>query len=342
MKSIYALENAVRSYGYEFIYAFPESAQDREWCKDLAKRSKVYFLPLEKARIRLLTYQKLKRVFIDNPDITIVHSHFELYDLPLSIVCPKKVKLFWHLHDPLTVGKRIKNSRDLLALVQYKYCSRRAILISVAKKYKNDIVNIGFREKNAFVVENGIDLDRIKLQQNDRSKEYTFLSYVWDFYRKGGDILLKACDRLITNGYDCKVLLIGNQDAITYIEKNYPNRVSDFIVQGADPDVNNYLSKSHIFVSSSRKETFSYAVCEAAYAGLPVISSDIYGLEWAYEVPSVFFFESENVDSLYNTMVNCLNNHQLDDNVSRTVISEKYSTSAWCKRIIEIYGINQT
>ncbi|MGM8287817.1 glycosyltransferase [Clostridium perfringens] len=47
---------------------------------------------------------------------------------------------------------------------------------------------------------------------------------------------------------------------------------------------------SDIFVTASRKETFSYALAEAIYCELPCISSDIEGVKWAYDFNTVGFF----------------------------------------------------
>ena len=56
-----ALSEANEKMGYQTIFAFPESAEKLEWCNELRNDYKVYFLPLEKARIRIETYRKIKK-----------------------------------------------------------------------------------------------------------------------------------------------------------------------------------------------------------------------------------------------------------------------------------------
>lgn len=339
MKSLYALEMHMNKCGYETIYALPETIKHNKWVQELTARCKVYFLPVKKARIHPKTYFEFLRIFRENKDIQIAHSHFELYDIPITITSPRSVKLFWHLHDPIDTTR--KGAHSLLEKIQYRFLSKRATLLSVAEKYKNDLIKIGFPEKQAFTLLNGIDLNRIKQKISD-ADEFDFLAYVWDFSRKGCDLIIDASKMLIDRGYTFKVLLIGNLDTIKYLDKNFQEYKQLFIVQKADDDINNLFIKSKTFISASRAETFSYAVCEAAYAGLNVISSDIPGLEWAKKLPTVDFFESENVSMLCDKMENSLNGkryNQEDFSITRNEIEKSFSTENWLKQICKYYDI---
>lgn len=159
MRSLYALEKEALMHGNSTVYVLPETVKHHEWCLELAKQKKVYFLPVRRARIKPRTYVLLRKIFKEHPDIAIVHSHFELYDIPVTVVAPKNVKIFWHLHDAISVDG--KGSRALLTYIQYRYLSKRATLLSVADKYKCDVVEMGFPSKQAFTQTNGIDLERI-------------------------------------------------------------------------------------------------------------------------------------------------------------------------------------
>ena len=101
--SLEVLENALLDKGIKTIYAFVERASDKEWCKNICKRTKVYFLPEAKARILPKTYQVMRKIYAEN-DVNIVHTHFELYDIPVTVTAPKTTKVFWHLHDPIGDG----------------------------------------------------------------------------------------------------------------------------------------------------------------------------------------------------------------------------------------------
>ena len=51
IKSLRCLDNLLREQGHNTLYAFPENAKNKEWCAELSKTSKVFFLPL-----RILNY----------------------------------------------------------------------------------------------------------------------------------------------------------------------------------------------------------------------------------------------------------------------------------------------
>ena len=336
--SLLELERELEKAGYAVIYCFPERAAGKAWCEEIRKRTKVYFLPEAKARILPKTYRIFRRIYNEN-DVAILHSHFESYDMPATVTAPGNVKCFWHLHDPLTLTG---TNRDLLWKIQYGKVGKRAALISVSDYYRKFVISLGFPEAQTYVVRNGIDLGRIKTASRNSEKKYDFLTFGWDFHRKGDDLILQACDRLERDGYSFRLLLNGNESTW---------RPLDEFLQGRDPawlergnpveDVSDLFEQSVVFIQASRRETFSYAVCEAAYAGIPVISSDIPGLEWAHDLDTVTFFESENVKDLYLQMKNFLDGKRYSGymiNKAREKISERYSLNSWTQKILDIYN----
>lgn len=337
--SLEELERTLNLRGIKTIYAFIDRAKDKEWCIEIQKRTKVYFLPEAKARILPKTYKLFRQIYKENK-IDIVHSHFELYDIPLTITAPKTTKIFWHLHDPIT---EINGSRGILWKLQYGHFGKRATLLAVADHYKNNVIKMGFPKEQAHTVVNGINTNRIKSNRQLSKLKYDFLTFGWDFYRKGDDIILKASDRLEEEGYSFKLLLNGNSKTWPILDEYLNGRKPSYLVccEPTD-DINDLFDSSKIFIQASRRETFSYAVCEAAYSGLPVISSDIPGLEWAHRLPTVDFFQTENVDELYSKMKFYLDNNTISVeavNMTKNTINMYFSLEVWAKNICNMYGI---
>lgn len=337
--SLETLETSLQEKKIQTIYAFVEKARTKQWCKTIQNRTKVYFLPEAKARISPKTYSIFRRIYQENK-IDIVHSHFELYDMPATITAPKCTKIFWHLHDPVKPGFGLRN---LLWKLQYGVVGKRATLISVSDFYRKSIIQMGFPAKQTLTILNGIDLTRIRdCRSTDTCpSQYDFLTFGWDFYRKGDDLILKACNCLKKNGYTFSLLLNGNEKTWADLHKFLGDDAPSWLICGnPTSDVNTLFAASGTFIQASRRETFSYAVCEAAYAGLPVISSDIAGLEWAHDLPSVSFFENENANQLYLLMESHLKNKLCSDSEidqSRKIIAEHYSLKTWAAKIIEQY-----
>lgn len=341
ISSLEALEAELAKKGIDTIYAFVGRAGEQEWCKKIQRRTKVYFLPEAKARILPKTYQIFRQIYKEN-DVSVVHSHFELYDIPCTITAKSKTAVFWHLHDPIHLGKQSR-SRRLLTRLQYGVVGKKARLLSVAEEYRKTVVSLGFPKKQTATVVNGLDLGRVSPVQAQRETEYDFLTFGWDFHRKGGDLILEACRLLAEDGYNFKLLFNGNVHTWPKLKECMNRQEPGWLVLG-DPveNINELFEASRVFIQASRRETFSYAVCEAAYACLPVISTDIAGLEWAHDLPTVDFVPAEDVRALYAAMKQYLDGKgfsagQYDQ--TRRVIAEKYSTKEWTRKIMIHYGV---
>lgn len=339
--SLEALEESLAKRNIRTIYAFVGRAGEQEWCKKIEKRTKVYYLPEAKARILPKTYETFRKIYKEN-DISIVHSHFELYDIPATVMAKPGTKIFWHLHDPIKLEKQSK-SRQVLTKLQYGVVGRKATLLAVAEEYRKVVVSLGFPEGQTTTLVNGLDLNRVSPVDPLRQTQYDFLTFGWDFYRKGGDLILEACRRLAEDGYVFRLLFNGNALTWPKLEEYLKDEKPAWLELGQPVEnINELFAASRVFIQASRRETFSYAVCEAAYAGLPVISTDIAGLEWAHDLPVVDFVKNEDVHGLYVAMKAYLEGKAFVATLydcSRTIIAEKYSTNEWTKKVLEHYGI---
>lgn len=336
MQSLFALEKHFLKDSVETVFAFPENVKNHGWVQRLEKRAKVYYLPLQRSKFNPAVYKKLHQIFKENPEIEVIHSHFEQYDIPAALTAPKNIKVFWHLHDPIVVKKDL---RGLLLRMQYGIVGKRAFLISVCEKYRQDMVQIGFPEDRSKTIINGICLNRVDF--GNQEKSYDFVTFGWDYFRKGDDIILDACDKLQAAGYQFRFVLNGLTPTWEKIEERYHGNDPAFLIRGEPiENIGQLLGQCKCYIQASRRETFSYAICEAAYAGLDVISSDIPGTAWARELPTVSFFENEDANGLYLKMKEKLDGQfasKEEIGKARRIIENAYSVDVWVKRIAECY-----
>ena len=216
-------------------------------------------------------------------------------------------------------------------------------LLSVAEEYRKAVIALGFPETQTATVVNGLDLGRVVPVADDRATAYDFLTFGWDFHRKGGDLILDACALLEQEGYSFRLLFNGNGHTWPKLTEHLGGPDPKWLVRGEPVEnINELFDASRVFIQASRWETFSYAVCEAAYAGLPVISTDIAGLEWAHDLPTVDFVPGEDTRALYTVMKQYLDRKHVSSEQcdhSRDIIARKYSTAEWTRKILEQYHI---
>lgn len=340
MKSLYALDQQLTKQGHRVIYAFCQYAKEVEWIRKLKKRRKVYFLPQRYARINPSTYFKLRRILVKE-QIKIVHSHFELYDLPLSIVSPKSCQIIWHLHDTLEDNYYKENKlRKRLYQLQYKSFSKRAILCSVSEKHMRFAISLGFDSKNALFVPNGVDFSRLH-ESNTSKCEYDFLIFAWDYLRKGADIAIKAAKQLYEESYRFKIGFVGNETLWDNEEIQSVMQEPWFVKQNFEEDISDLYNSTKCFLHLSRSEGCSYALIEASYFGLPIISSDIDENMFLNHLPTIKMIRSESIIDTFNAMKNIIEQDFLLD-VSdvldtKNTIRKYYSLDAWVKNILSVY-----
>lgn len=337
INTLLKLDSCYRKKGYKTIFAFPESAKNLEWCTELEKKFKVYYLPLKNARIRIDTYQKMKKIYDEN-NVIIAHSHFELYDMPVKLAASKKIKVFWHLHDSLDlIYKKSNFIYKILWKLQYSIFSKNVKLLSVSEKAKVFAIRLGFNSNNAYFVPNGVDTNRIDFGENEKKGfKYDFLLFGWDYYRKGVDLLLQSIKEL--ENINFKVALVAGDETW---ERININRYPQLINQAPVNDVGKLYKSTKCFLHISRSEGLSYALLEAIYSGCIVLCSNIEQNMFAKDFPTVFFVRNEDIQDITLSIKKIINSEihisNEDINMSKKLIEDKYSLNSWTKKIMEFY-----
>ena len=335
------LAQRIKESKYEIIFIFPQEAKKIGWCKDLITKYKVYFVSVINGSTEKEVISELKNIFeIEKPDI--IHSHFDGYDVAVTKAADEKVIKVYHRHNEFDISN-LKFHKKLFALISIKikmnYIKSRGYQVFTSEDMMNKFINkkYALRER-AKVIINGIST-RCLENENEKIKKRDkpiIFSLIGNWERKGGDILFKAVEKI--NEKEIKVYLssiIKSEE----IKANAGYVPEWFISLEVTDDIKEYYEKADIFVSSSRKETFSYALAEAIYCELPCISSDIEGVQWAKDIPSVDFFKSEDISDLAFKINYRINNKQDTEkiNESKNIIINQYSEYVWVENILNLY-----
>lgn len=340
--SLIGLANELETKEIKTSFVFPYGAQNQEWCKKLKKHYNVYFIP--QSQFSLKTVLELRKIFKKEKPV-IIHTHHDYFDIPVTIAATRGSKVIWHYHNS-TVLLSNNFLRKVKRKIQYKLIGKRARLISVSEHYRNLVINEGFTRNSTKTILNGISLARLEKNielQSIQKRENIILAFGHPPMVKGTDILLAACEKLEKTGKDFELWLVFSESSDrNYINEKYKEELPSWLkLKPPVDDVAMYYNSSKIFVSASRSETFSYSVAEASYCGLPVISSDIPGLEWAHNLPSVKFFVSENIEELFDSIYSLLEfSNSLNHDLTKTqeIIEKNYSLQTWINQIINYYA----
>lgn len=134
-----------------------------------------------------------------------------------------------------------------------------------------------------------------------KSTHFLFIGRV--MAEKGVNELFAATKRLVDDGFNCKLSILG------YYEENYKDIIDSFqkqswlIYNGFQSDVRPFIENSHCFVLPSWHEGMANTNLEAASMGRPIITSNIHGCrEAVINGKSGLLCEPKNANSLYETM----------------------------------------
>ena len=331
--SLSVLEQQLSAKGIQTEYLFPEIAREMPWCQELQKRTTVYFASLN--RFSLKTYSEVARAMAE---ADVVHSHFELYDCLTVLAKKRQQKLFWHLHD--SFEEHIDFPHRVINKIQYGFLGKRAMLISPSAYYADYVTRLGFPKQQIFHVANCIDFDRLH-REAPKQQIYDFLIFGGFYYIKGLDVLLDSCRILLQRGFRFRVAIVGYEDTWRFIQNQYSELLPYICQLEPSENVSQFYLNSGTFLSTSRRECFSYALLEALYMGMPAIISDIPGNAWAGEYASTLVVPGENAQALADAMQLRITGSpwfkEEDLHDTARDVAARYSADQWAQRIEEIY-----
>ena len=162
---------------------------------------------------------------------------------------------------------------------------------------------------------------------------------------KGMDELAVAMRKLIAQGYDCKLILVGwfekEQNSINEYNEDFFKYSDEVRYVGYKKDVRPYLLAADALVFPSYREGFPQVVMEAGAMGLPSIVTDINGCnEIIVEGENGQIIPPKDSEALYKAMEHFLNSPQgvayMASN-ARRMIQLRYEHEDVMKELLKMY-----
>lgn len=339
------LADKIKRSGGQCTFIFPKQAKELLWCTDLQMRHKIYFVSCINWRTRNVVKKELISIFnIEKPNL--IHSHFDGYDVSISKVSPFNSVQIYHRHNEFDVSNLTWYKKlYALAHIKYKmyYLRNGGYSIFISEDMYSEFLSKQYvKKEKAKIIFNGIStfsLENHKVTFKIFDKKVVF-SLIGNWHRKGGDIIFEAIKTINENENKVILACLISDERLNKIKKDNKTLPTWLVPLRITNNIEEYFSFADLFISASRKETFSYALAEAVYFGLPCISSDINGVQWSKELKSVRFFESENIKALIKEIEFSLVN-EIDNSVlvnDKETIKNKFSDNVWCINILSFYN----
>jgi glycosyltransferase involved in cell wall biosynthesis len=346
-----------RTRGLKPVWVFPEEARGRTWLEELSKDdgASVYILP--RLRTGHLRYAfELARI-ARRENAAIVHTHFSRFDIAAwmaKMICAldgRSFELVWHVHSAF--GFNPSKARLAMDAIKLGLMGRACHLVPVWEALYDSLAQRGCPRERMRVIPNGIDTARCLLRRRSRKQvrdelgvhddTLLLLGLGWEPVRKGVDTMLEALALMRSAGRNVVLVLVGTDDRLQLFVDRWPDRsiISSVRVIPAVEHIGDLHGAADMLVSASRAEGFPYSVAEAMINGLPVASTRIPSLAWAFEAPGISFFEVENSREMAEVIDRIARRpaeqKRRDAELSRRFVEERYSVERWTRSVIELY-----
>ena len=334
----------------EVAYVFPKAVYSLPWMQQFMLEHRTFFT-CNDVRHSYTELEKIREEYMP----TLVHTHFDGYDLAVNKVFFNGVKIVWHMHNHLSyVNHPLKAIYQMWCFLQhYGWQSKNVNIISVSDEMKKFVEK--WRKRSIYgtlfagggkiqFIPNGIELSRVLNKRKPRISDdkFIFLAFGGRNSQKRIDVLLEAGKELIKLRNDFQVFITKGTDTESVVNNYFQGNLPSWVIlKDQTEDIASLFNSVDCFISSSEHETFSYAICEASVFGLPVIQSDIAGTMWNAKNPSTRLFKVNDPLALCKQMnfIIDADKEELEKQIQVTIENNRrdYSLEQWAHNVISFY-----
>ena len=227
--------------------------------------------------------RELKRFFNEHSEYSVIHIHANslMYIQPLILAKRYRIPCrIIHSHS-VTVGSRLS------FLKQIHYFNRKYVKQHATHRFAcSEAAGVWMFEKDTFeIINNGIDLDRVKFRQARREqirKKYNLenafvIGNVGRFsHPKNHAFMIRLFAKYAISHSDARLLLVGDGELFEDIQvlAKKLNVIEKITFAGTVSNVEDYLSAMDVFLFPSLYEGLPVALIEAQAIGLPCVFSN--------------------------------------------------------------------
>lgn len=342
-----------RKRGMDTLFVLPTGASKRDWVSRLSEVAQVRFIDKSGNKLRLaLAVLRLYREW--KP--ALVHSHFSTFDIPSLVASTwllpvRRPGVLWHVHSPR--GPREGSLHKLLWATKWALLARRANVVHVSGGGAKQMEQLGQRAGSSTVILNAADFGSSLRQTRSREevrrgwgigpREMVLLMFGRDPQVKGVDWALDAFQRLHAAFPACRLVIVAGADpqAVNALVNQQASRIGGVVVVPPTTTPGDYYAAADLFLAPSRREGLPLSVVEALAASLPVVATDIPGMQWAASLPAVTLVPPGDAQAMANALAATLSwspeERSRRTAPSREHVMQQHDPNLWAATIADHY-----
>ena len=282
-----------------------------------------------------IAWWQIKHLF-KQKQITVLHSFIGYPGAILGYLASRSLKIPW-VHTEHT--KLTNNYRSLWHRLCTRWGMKRADELTAVSQWLATQIETDI-QRSVKVIPNMINVDRFKLAVNSQDTPFNvgFLGGL-NTSVKGLDILLKAFAQVkghchlhiggagtLLEYYKTMAKDLGLQDRCTFYGFINPEAITSF------------YQRLHLFICSSRYETFNVSLLEAMASGLPVISTRCGGPEDFVNSENGILVPVEDVKALSEGIIFMQDSiGKFDRTKIRSFVESRYESSVVVNQVLQLY-----
>ena len=296
--------------------------------------------PEEKSLIAIVKNLIFLKRIVKNYNIDIIHSHHRMTTLYAKIISKiTNVKVIHTEHSFNFDKKKIAN-----------IVLKNINIISISSGVKENLINeYKLREENITTIYNGIEFidtdDEVVKELLDAKENGSFIVGAISRLEevKGIQFLLEAMCSIVEKGFDIKLFIIGDGTLKTEFEEYINRKKLDRYIYllGRKTNIKAYINFFDIVVQPSINEGLGLAAIESISQGVPVIGSNIDGLnEVIKNNVNGLLFPVGDIDMLSECIIKLYNNITLREKLGESGViyyNEFFREDIYYNKHKEIY-----
>ena len=267
---------------------------------------------------------------------TVVHTHLSACVYCTPWVLGHNVKMLHTIHNTPKF-ELIKPKKKIMSIM---YRIGKAIPVAISKEIQDMMTEEYKLRSEAELIYNPVDVDKF-YKNNEKHKGICLVTAGRLSKEKNQKMLVDAIKVLCQKYENLSLTILGDGPLKNELENYVEDKgLSDIIhLEGNVANVEEYFSKSDIFVLSSSYEGLPLVILEAMAAKLPIVSTDVGGIK-DIVTNNGLLVESENTDALVNVLEKVIEDKDLREELGNNSFEnvQVFDSSIIADQYVQLYN----